>query len=394
MKRKFNAESVAWFIALLVAVVAAAIFYPKRLQGFLYTAIPFIVILGILVFIHELGHYWAARRAGMRVHEFAIGMGPILWTTLRHHAVPGLPEGEETRYSLRAVPLGGFVRIAGMDPGEDPDAPGSFERQSWGWRFITLLAGCVMNFALAAFLFMIVGITAGIGVTNNQVQLAVANRPAALAGIKQGDRIVGIGTVRTTDVERLRREIENHPGQSLQFTVERQGKTLQVPITPALDKDEFGNNVGRIGISFGNSLKKVGPMEALIDGGTKTWQMVVQIYKTLAGLLTGRRGSADIGGPVAIIQQTGEVAQYAAKSGEFASLFMFAAMLSVNLGFINLLPIPALDGGRLFVLILEGILRIRFDPKKVAYVHAIGMIFLLMLIVLVTFRDIRHIFGI
>jgi regulator of sigma E protease len=374
-------------------VIAAAIFYPKRLQGFLYTTIPFIVILGVLVFIHELGHYWAARRAGMKVHEFAIGMGPVLWSTMRHHAIAGVPSGDSTQYSLRAVPLGGFVRIAGMDPGEDPNAAGGFETKPWGWRFITLLAGCVMNFALAAFLFMIVGITAGIAVTNNQVQLAVKNRPAAMAGIQQGDRIIGIGTIRTTDVDLLRKEIETHPGQSLQFSVERQGKTLHIPITPAMDKDEFGNNVGRIGISFGSSIKKVGPLEALQDGVFKTRDMAVQIYKTLIGLVTGRRGSEDIGGPVAIIQQTGEVAQYAAKSGEFASLFLFAAMLSVNLGFINLLPIPALDGGRLFVLILEGVLRIRFDPKKVAYVHALGMIFLLMLIVLVTFRDLRRIFG-
>jgi regulator of sigma E protease len=353
-----------------------------------YYIVPFLCILGLLVFAHELGHYWAARRAGMKVHEFAIGMGPVLWGFRRKFEEDG--RVDETLYSLRAIPLGGFVRIAGMEPNENPDDPGGFETKPWGWRFVTLIAGCVMNFALAALLFCILGFTYGFQVgPENVVEQVVPGQPAARAGMQPGDQIIGVEGRRTTDVIEIRRSIEQHPGKPLSLTVLRGDKPVNVTLTPNSVRRE-GQTVGQIGVQFTytDARKRVDPGTALVMGTQMTYKWFLNMIQGFSDLITRRTSSEGIGGPVMIIQQTGQVA----KSG-LPNLMEFAGLLSINLGFINLLPFPALDGGRLIFLILQ-LFRIRIDPRKEAYVHALGMLMLLFLIVLVTFRDIRRWIGI
>ena len=366
------------FIALFVG---AYIIFPARVLGFLSSAVPFLIILGVLVFVHEFGHFWAAKRAGMKVHAFAIGMGP---------AIPGLTfKRDETTYSICAIPLGGYVRIAGMDPNEDPNEPGGFNTKPWGWRFTTLVAGCVMNFVLAALLFCALGMFIGTptGEVTNRVDLVMPNMPAAQAGLKAGDLVVGVEDVRVSaettsaaEVEKLRKRIEASPGRPIRVALLREGKPLEITLTPNSTKEE-GKAVGRIGVSFTPVMQRVGPIQALSMGVTQTAKMSRDMLKGLGMLFTGRAKTDDIGGPVAIFKHTGDVA----RTG-FANLVGFAAMLSINLGILNLLPIPALDGGRLIFLILEA-MRLRVDPKKEAYVHAVGMVFLLLLILMITFKD-------
>lgn len=354
----------------------------QNLINTLYYIVPFLCILGLLVFAHELGHYWAARRAGMRVHEFAIGMGPVLWSIRKKFEENG--RMDETLWSIRAIPLGGFVRIAGMEPSEDPHEPGGFDTKPWGWRFVTLIAGCVMNFALAAILFCILGVFIGYpkGV-DNVVGSVVPNYPAAKAGLKSGDEIVGVGGVPTTDIERIRRTIEEHPGEALQLTIMRDGQSRTFTLTPSAEK-EGEKKVGRIGVQFKPIRERVNPATALVMGVQSTYEASKGMLFGLYALATRKISGDVVGGPVMIVQQTGEMA----KSG-IPSLIEFTALLSINLGFINLLPFPALDGGRLIFLILQ-LFRVRVDPRKEAYVHAMGMLVLLFFIIVITYRDIQR----
>lgn len=358
-----------------------------------YTIVPTLLVLGLLVFAHELGHYWAARRAGMKVHEFAIGMGPVLWSTKRAVRLPvgggSAPVDDTIMYSLRAIPLGGFVRIGGMEPGEDPNEPGSFNTKPWAWRFITLIAGCVMNFVLAAFLFCLLGTLIGLptGAATNEVDIVMPNTPAAQIGLQSGDRLLSVAGVRTDDVARLRKEIESHPKQPIFITFQRGNSTLTRTLTPAGVKED-GKQVGRVGIQFVTLKERKNPVEALSMGMQQTWGWSYTTVKGLSDMLTSKISvKENVGGPVKIFQQTG---QYAKRGID--DLIIFAAILSINLGIFNLLPIPALDGGRLIFLLLELVRRgRRVDPKKEAYVHAAGMVFLLMLILLITYKDVAEI---
>ncbi|MBW3624863.1 MAG: RIP metalloprotease RseP [Armatimonadetes bacterium] len=359
----------------------------------LYTIIPFLLILGVLVFVHELGHYWAARRAGMKVHEFAIGFGNVLWSTKRKVPVrvgrSDEMELDETTYSLRAIPLGGFVRIAGMDPGEDPNEPGSFSTKSWGWRFTTLIAGCVMNFALAVLLYGLIGSFHGIPTdrVTSEIGGVVPGTPAAKAGLKAGDKIVAVNDIKTEEVSRLRSEIESHPGRPVQVVIRRGEETLTRTLTPTAAKDEAGQTVGRVGVAFSPVFERVGPIQALGYGVTSIWTMTRMTFEGLGAMITRRIGFKDnIGGPVMILQQTGEVAQRGVMP-----LLHWMAMLSVNLGIFNLLPIPALDGGRLMFLLIEAVrFGRRVDPKKEAYVHMAGFVLLLLFILTVTYNDLSR----
>jgi regulator of sigma E protease len=384
-----------------------------NITNFLYSAVPFVLILGLLVFVHEWGHYVAARRAGMKVHAFAIGMGPAIWTFRRRFPAPPQPvsltapgetsaegaspsdesgaateqeEFYETTYSICAIPIGGYVRIAGMDPNEDPDEPGGFNTRPWGWRFVTLIAGCVMNFVLAAFIFCLMGMFIGYPVgSTNKIDEVIPKTPAASAGLKPGDRIVGVADLRTSDVSRLRTAIESHPGEKIQLLIQRGGESLTRPITPSTEKED-GKTVGRIGIAFGQSYERVNPIKAVGLGVTQTYDMTAGMIEGIVLMIRGKV-QGGVGGPAAIFEATGREA----KKGT-ANLMGFAAMLSINLGIINLLPIPALDGGRLLFLLLEALRRgRRVDPKKEAYVHFVGLVLILLFMVVITYHDIKNI---
>ncbi len=390
MTKTEKADSLRMWGLIAITFIAGMIFFRARTVGFLYSTVPFIVILGLLVFVHEFGHYWSAKRAGMTVHEFAIGMGPALWTT--HGKAPrGTAEGEEepTVYSLRAIPLGGFVRIAGMEPNEEPNQPGGFNTKPWGWRFLTLIAGCAMNFALAALLFCLLGATIGVetGAVTTRIGSVVAEYPAQKAGLQAGDRLLAIDSVRTDDVQRLRSIIEAHPGQPITLTLDRDGQTLTRTLTPEAKPGEGKKQVGKVGIAFAPEMQRVNPLQALGLGVTRTYEMTRGMLEGLGIMFSGRvKFSESVGGPVMILQQTSEVA----RSG-VAQLINWAAILSINLGILNLLPIPALDGGRIMFLILEALRRgRRVDPRKEAYVHLAGMALLVAFILFVTYHDIRR----
>lgn len=342
----------------------------------LYHIVPFIFVLGMIVFFHELGHFMVAKRSGMRVFEFALGFGPVVaaW------------ESGGTTYSLRAVPVGGFVRIAGMEPGEDPNTEGSFNSKPFGARLLTLSAGCLMNFVLATLIYIGLGMFVGIpdGTVTNRVERVIPGERASVAGLRHGDSIVGVNELRATDVRKLREAIEKSPGKPLRLTVERNGKLIRLNVTPKPTR-EGSSTVGRIGIEFEATLVRVGPITAIVEGVKQAYSTTMAMVKGLLDLVSGR-AAGDVGGPVAVMRITGEVA----KTGGLAAVFGLAAFLSLNIGLLNLLPFPALDGARIVFLLWEGVRREKLNPAREAMVHYVGLVLLLMLMLAVTFKDISN----
>ena len=346
----------------------------------LTTVIAVIFVFGLLVFVHELGHFLAAQATGMRVEEFAIGFGPKI-VNYKHG---------ETLYSLRAIPLGGFNKITGMDP-DEKNLEGSFYSKSIGARMFVILAGSGMNFLLPIILFFTVFMINGIETPTNQPILGtiMADRPAAAAGLLPGDRIVAINgeNVETWPqlVAAIQRNAQDSSSNDTTIIVNFQRETSP-NIQETIIVPEFDTNTNRriIGITPLIEIYKPGFFESMKLSVNYTYVVISRMFSSLGEIVTGKT-EADIAGPIGIIKITGEVAQ----SG-IIPLLHFAAFFSVNLAIINLLPIPALDGGHIIVLAIEAIRRKPLSSRVLGIVHAIGFAILISILAFATFNDIMR----
>ncbi len=358
-----------------------------------WTILLFLALLSVLVLVHELGHYIAARKAGMTVEEFGIGFPPRLFSW---KAKTG------TVWSINAIPLGGFVRIKG-ESGEDVGAPDSFAAKSWLRRFSVVIAGVVMNVVLAWVLFTagfifglpaVVedGVESGVTVTDRAVNIVdvLPESAADVAGLQVGDRVLTIDGVAYEAGAAAREALKPHDDAStIAMMIARHGETQTVQITPL-----FVEELGRNGV--GIALVETGFIHypwyiAPIKGAQITYTALGEVVQGFAGLVVGLFRNEDVGanlsGPVGIAVITGQVASLGA-----SHLVQFAAMLSINLAVMNILPLPALDGGRLAFLLYELIRRKKATLKFEQAVHAIGFAGLLLLVIVVTVKDIVHIF--
>ncbi len=354
--------------------------------SFLKTAVIFIVVLGALIFFHELGHYLAAKRFDIYVQEFALGFGPKIWSRQKG----------ETLHSLRALPLGGFCKMAGENPGEDfaeedilvkeAFAEGRcFYQKSPYKRFMVIAMGPIMNIFLALLIFILVFAFWGIPIGAAQTTLigdVIPGYPAAEAGLRPGDSIVAINGRGVDSWEEMSALIRANPDLEIELKVQRRGQLLTLAMTPQANEAGYGE----IGIYPAPVYEKISLGEAFKYGVIQTWGVSVAIVKGYYQIIT-RQAPAEIGGVVKIAQMVGDAAQVGA-----AYLMSFAAFISINLAIINLLPIPALDGGRLFFLLAEIVTGKAIDPEKEGMVHFIGFIILLVLIGIVLINDIRQIF--
>ncbi|GAW94313.1 RIP metalloprotease RseP [Calderihabitans maritimus] len=330
-----------------------------------------LLIFSALIFIHELGHFLVAKRVGIAVHEFSIGMGPVIFATQK----------DGTQYSLRAFPIGGFVRMAGMDP-EEADHPEGFNRKSVGQRMAVIFAGPFMNFLLSLLLFVFVFMVIGTPSHSNVVGGVIPGRPADKAGIQKGDRIIAINGQKVNDWDDLVNIIYQNPGQSLRITVLRNGNRIEKTVTPELDPEA---NVGLIGIK--QAWEKQGFISSIILGLKQAYAVTVVILTTLILMITGQV-PPEIAGPVGVVQMIGQ----AARSGT-AIVLNFAGILSLHLGLLNLFPIPALDGSRLVFLAIEGLRGKPLNREKENFIHLIGFALLMILMIIITYRDILRILG-
>lgn len=416
------------------------------------TIVAFIVIFGSLVFFHELGHLVFAKRAGILCREFAIGFGPKVFTYKKN----------ETVYTIRLLPLGGYVRMAGEDA-ENPELkPGyrvgllfnpegivtkivldnkdkypdlrvieveaadlehkmmiqgyeegeeetlqtftiaedavvvsegvenqiaPFERQfnskSLGHRTMTIFAGPMMNFVLAFVIFVIIGLFQGVAVDEPRLGELTADGSAITSGLKNGDEIQSIDGNEVSSWQDVQEAIQKNPGKEIEFVVERGNKTEEILVVPQ-EVDREGEKVGVIGVY--PPVEK-SPINAFKYGFTETYFWTKQIFVILGSLITGGFSLDALSGPVGIYKSTEEVA----KSGIFY-LMKWAGLLSINLGIMNLLPLPALDGGRLLFFLVEFLRGKPIDRQKEGLVHFVGFALLMLLMILVTWNDIQRFF--
>ncbi len=399
--------ALSWIVALI-----ALGFFAFRFPALAFGALIFAITLSTLVFVHEWGHYQFALWAGMRVKRFAIGFPPFIYTKRRN----------EIDYSIGALPIGGMVDIAGLGSEEElvgsakgttsahaapdknkPFGQKNFQDASLRWRFMTLFAGPLMNFVFALLIFG--GLFSLVGLPNKIVQTNIVDvvqpyTPAFKAGLQSDDKIVAINGQKIGQGPDAIKIIRGRGGRPVDLTVERGAKTLNLTLTPVMEDqpdDEINKPVPIIGLIFlvrADDYKRLGLFrgetgfgDGAIGAGLQlSWAQAEQIFGLLRRVATLKMTESDkrsVGGPVKIAQ----VVSHSARRSWYEWISI-AGALSLNLGLMNLLPIPALDGGRIMFIVYEAITRKPFNARKEGLVNAFGMAMVLMFMLFMTFRDV------
>lgn len=333
------------------------------------TIIATILVFGLLVLVHELGHFITAKLTGMRVSEFAIGFGPkLLWK-----------KSGETEYSVRAIPLGGFNKIDGMDPEEEQDERGFSRKPVWA-RAVVIAAGSLMNFVLPVLLFTIVFFANGIETVSDKPMIGalIPGKPAVQSGLSVGDKIV---KVNGAPVGNWREVVETIRVAKDSLTLELvtvAGKPRTVTMIPEIDSKSGRALIGIVPVIDKHKLSLV---ESISRAVSQTFAIAGKMLTGLGQMFTGK-AEADIAGPIGVMKLTGEMAQLG-----IVPLLQFAGFLSINLGLINLLPVPLLDGGHLITLLLEAIRRKPLSAKQIHYTQMVGIALLGTLMLFATFKD-------
>ncbi len=346
------------------------------------TIVAAILVFGVLIAVHEAGHLMAAKAVGVTVHEFAIGMGPKLVSFTKGG----------TRYSLRLLPIGGYCSMEGED--EQSENSGALCNKSVGARLLVMVAGALMNILLGFIIYIVLCANSGDVVTTNTVAEVLPDTAASEAGLQVGDEIIAINGNRLHIPADLQFEMMKANYGEMKVTLLRDGKKLTKTLTPRLETvegvDDEGNPVTaeRYLIGFNMKQEKNTVFTVLERAFFNCFLTVRMVLYSFVSLFQGQVALSDMSGPVGIVNEIGKSAQ-----AGILSLLSLAALIAVNLGVFNLLPFPALDGGRVFFLLIELIRRKPIPPEKEGLVHAIGMGLLLLLMVVVTYQDIIKLFS-
>src|SRR5476649_511863 len=359
--------------------------------------VPFLFVLTIVVFFHELGHFLVARWCGIRVLVFSIGFGP---------EIVGFYDRYGTRWKVSAVPLGGYVKFfgddnaasvpdraaaAGMSEAEKRD---SFIHKPVGSRAAVVAAGPIANFILAIVIFACIFMTLGKQTTTARVDAVQPGSAAQKAGFVPGDLVIGINGNKIDSFADMQRVVSVSAGEPLNVEVERGGVHVTIKAVPELKelKDNFGNvhRLGVLGISRSmapGDIKtvKYGPLSAIVMGAQETWFVVDRTLSYLGGVFSGREAADQLGGPIRIAQVSGQVA-----TAGFAALIHLTAVLSVSIGLLNLFPIPLLDGGHLLFYGIEAARGRPLSDRAQEYGFRFGLAVVVMLMIFATFNDILH----
>jgi regulator of sigma E protease len=365
--------------------------------------IPFLVVLTVLVFVHEMGHYLAARKCGIRVEVFSVGFGRELF---------GWTDKVGTRWKLSAIPFGGYVKMfgemqthrdappdsengdpaaaaAGDGSGMATGVPDAFDSKRLGQRAFVVFAGPLANFVFAIVILAGMFMTVGQPFTPSDIGTVIPNSAAERAGFQAGDVIIGIDGSRVERFEQVIRKVQLHPGATLIFQVKRAAREIELTAVPdVLDqKDRFGNQqrIGRLGISrAGTDMKliKHDPITAVWRATTETYVLTGSIFSALGQIISGTRSTKELGGPIRIAEMSGNVWQ-----AGLVSVLMFATILSINLGLINLFPVPMLDGGHLLFYAIEALRGRPLGLRAQEYGLRLGIAMVLALMVFATWND-------
>jgi len=360
------------------------------ITAFLGYVLPFILVLSVLVFVHEFGHYLVARLCGVKIEVFSIGFGREIF---------GINDKAGTRWKFSIIPLGGYVRMfgdadassrpkEGLGALSDAEKAVTFQFKPLWQRFAVVAAGPVTNFLFAIVVLAVLFMAVGRPFTAPKVGAVREGSAAAVAGIEPGDTVRAIGGTSIRRFEQIQQIIAINLGTSVAIMVERGGRTIDLKATPEVVefKDNFGNShsKGLLGISSSHTMEveKMGPFSAIAASVSETFSMSRDILVTLRQLIVGERSSSEIGGPLQIAKLSGDFA----KNG-IVSLIWFMAVLSINLGLLNFFPIPLLDGGHLFFYLCEGILRRPLSDKAQEIGFRIGFGLVMLLLVFATWND-------
>ncbi|WP_420131942.1 RIP metalloprotease RseP [Rhodopseudomonas sp.] len=366
-------------------------------HGVVGYVVPFLFVLTIVVFFHELGHFLVARWNGVKVLTFSLGFGPEL---------AGFNDRHGTRWKISAIPLGGYVKFFGDDseastPSTDSlskmtaaERSVSFHHKKVGPRAAIVVAGPVANFILAIVLFTFLFAVFGVPSTSPRVDNIQPGSAAEAAGFQPGDVVLTIDGSKIQSFLDMQRTVGAEPGRQLNFTVQRGASTVELKATPELReiKDRFGNvqRLGILGISRSTSAgevttERVNPAAAFWMGIKETWFVVDRTFSYIGGLFAGREAADQLGGPLRIAQISGQVATIG-----FTPLLHLAAVLSISIGLLNLFPVPLLDGGHLMFYAIEAVRGRPLSERAQEVGFRIGLGLVLMLMVFATYNDIRH----
>ena len=350
-------------------------------MGFLIDLILFILILGSIVFVHEFGHFMMAKLTGVYVYEFAIGMGPKLWSK----------KGKETEYTLRAIPIGGFCMMAGEDLEDDdlkkvPKNKRLQSKKPWQ-RFLIMFFGAGNNFIFAVLLLFLIGLIWGGSSMEPVVTSVLKNSAAANSGIEAGDRILEINghSISTTDDISLYLAVAD-PEEASDIKVEKENDRIKTYSVQPKKKKVDGQTTYQYGIGMEQEVEH-GLLAAIQFTYKKTISIFKQMAVTVGYLFTGGISISQLSGPVGIFSIVGNQS-----SAGIMNIIYLVAFLSINVGFINLLPLPAFDGGHILFIIIEKIKGSPVNPETENKIHTIGLFLLMLLMVVITFNDILRLF--
>ena len=336
----------------------------------MFSTIAVVLVFGVLVFFHELGHFVTAKLTGMQVDEFAIGFGPKLISFTRG----------ETRYSLRLIPLGGYNKIAGMDPEDTSSTRGFSSKPAWA-KMLVIITGSLMNFVLPVVLLFIAFFAYGIPQFHDQpIVGAVDGQKAAYhAGVSVGDRIVAVNGIDVASWTAFTEKLKTVGSKSVKLSIERKGQPLEINVQP-----QFDSKAGKpiIGVSPQVDVEYPGLLKSAKLAVTTPIEISGLILNGFYQMVTGKI-PADLAGPIGVIDMTNQVA----KNG-IAALLQFTAFLSINLGIINLFPLPALDGGHIIVIIVEAVRRKPLPGSVLKKIQIIGFALLMTLFLYATIQDV------
>ena len=356
----------------------------------LYYLLPFIVVLGIMIFFHELGHFLVAKYFGVKVLKFALGFGPKIFGK----------EVGETEYSIRYFPLGGFVKMLGEDEEDEEyqdlpieEAENSFSNQHALKRMAIVAAGPLFNLVLAFFLFCGLFLISGNYMMTTEIGQVRSESPAFRAGLKEGDIIISVQGQAIKSWDEIKELVQGQAGRPVAMTVKRGDRIFSLTVTPeeTVVKNEFGEEIksALIGIVAAGKFEKVelGPWQALKESILETWKWIKLTCLVVVKLFQGVVSIKTVGGPIMIGQITGKLAQES-----FGYLIPFMAIISINLGILNLFPIPILDGGVIIFLIIELFIGRPISLKKRELAQKVGLSLLIILMVIVFYNDILRLF--
>jgi len=331
-----------------------------------------ILVFSVIILVHELGHFLVARRVGIEVEEFSLGFGPKLASFV----------AAGTSFSIRLIPMGGFVRMLGEEGEEGEEGKediadeASYQKKTPLQRMAVIAAGPIMNFLLALLLFVIIFGAIGVTVNEPRVGTVLPGLPAEQAGLQAGDEIVAIDSQNMESWSELHKYISSTEGEVLTFTIRRGNQLMEIDITPRM-----GEQNAEIGITM--PTRRLSLVASVTEGFSQTYFLTREILVSIGKIFTRQIPADELTGPIGIVYYVGQAAQ-----AGLVNVLYLAALISVNLGLFNLLPIPALDGSKLVFLSIEIIRRRPMDPKKENMVHLVGFALLISLMLIVMYRDI------